>query len=216
MILHGSNLIVKAGGTAIAAAKSCVVDVQAEEIEVSSPLTGTWRTYIAGRKSWNINVSGLVQAQNVALPDHLRNILEWGGQTLSLSVELSGAQLIQGALPFDGFISGETIENTGATSAPNAIFWDTDRFIFVGRVGLRYYRTWTGGSAYSSPETDSYFYHTSEGEYYRYNSADLYPVDQQVASGQALCKSVRATGSVGSLATYQMQFVGSGELEFGE
>lgn len=60
MILHGRNLIIKADGEALAASKSCTIDIQSDDIEVSSPLTGIWKTYIAGRRSWKVSASGLV------------------------------------------------------------------------------------------------------------------------------------------------------------
>lgn len=60
MIVHGRNLIIKAGGVAIAGAKSCTIDVKCEEIEVSGPTSGMWKQFIAGRRSWGINTSGLV------------------------------------------------------------------------------------------------------------------------------------------------------------
>lgn len=60
MIVHGRNLIIKAGGVAIAGAKSCTIDVKCEEIEVTGPMSGMWKQFIAGRRSWGINTSGLV------------------------------------------------------------------------------------------------------------------------------------------------------------
>ena len=62
MIIHGRNLIVKIGNVAIAAAKSCDLQVDCEEIEVASPDTGAWRQYVAGRKSWQVNTGHLVTA----------------------------------------------------------------------------------------------------------------------------------------------------------
>ena len=56
----GNDVIVYVGGVAVAAAKSCSIDVKSEVIEVASPDTGTYRKYIAGRKSWNVSVNYLV------------------------------------------------------------------------------------------------------------------------------------------------------------
>jgi hypothetical protein len=60
MILQGVNLIIKAGGVAIAAAKSANIKVQAKTIEVSSPTGGQWEHSIVGRKSWSVSTSHLV------------------------------------------------------------------------------------------------------------------------------------------------------------
>ena len=60
MILKGQNVILKMGGVAIAAAKSCSVDVDVDMIKVSSPTDGAWEHSIAGRKSWKASCSHLV------------------------------------------------------------------------------------------------------------------------------------------------------------
>lgn len=61
-------MLVSVGGVAVAACRSCEINVEAETIEVSSPDTGTWRTFIAGRKSWSVSCSYLVQAPGTELP----------------------------------------------------------------------------------------------------------------------------------------------------
>lgn len=65
-IIHGGNILVykKVGNnyTAIAAAKSCDIEVEGTEIETSSPDSSEWRTYRKGRKGWRVTVSGLVES----------------------------------------------------------------------------------------------------------------------------------------------------------
>lgn len=65
MVLHGRNLIVSVGGVAVAAAKSCVIEVKAKEIAVNGPDTGAWDEYRSGRKGWKVRTSMLV-ATNAA------------------------------------------------------------------------------------------------------------------------------------------------------
>ena len=60
MILHGRNIILLAGGTAVAAAKSCELNVSAEVIKTASPSDGAWENAIAGRKSWRVTCNQLV------------------------------------------------------------------------------------------------------------------------------------------------------------
>ena len=215
MILHGRNLIIKNDGVAVAAAKSCTIEVQAEDIEVSSPLTGQWKKYIAGRKSWKVDVSGLVTCQRSNLGGHLRSILAWPGQTVTIQAELAGSTLVPGALSFDDFVENPTLQNVGTSQTPDAIYWDTGRNIFVARVGLLFYSSWVGDDGYVSPDTDSYFY-TPNGQYYVFVMGSLLAADQVVCSGLALCRTVRAAGTVGNLASYTAQFQGSGELTIGE
>lgn len=49
-------------GPIIAAARSCEVNVEGDQIPVSSPDDGQWNHYIAGRKGWSINVGYLLGA----------------------------------------------------------------------------------------------------------------------------------------------------------
>jgi hypothetical protein len=60
MLIQGRNLLVVADGTAIAGCKTCDVDAEVDLLEVSSPSTGVWREYIAGRKNWSVSASTLV------------------------------------------------------------------------------------------------------------------------------------------------------------
>lgn len=67
MIYHGRNLIIYAGGTAIAGCRSCDISVEADLLETSSPMNqqtndGGWAKYLSGRKRWSVNCSYLVTA----------------------------------------------------------------------------------------------------------------------------------------------------------
>jgi hypothetical protein len=86
MILHGRNLIIKAAGTAIAAARSCTIDIECDEQEVSNPLNGQWKMFIPVTNGWKVSVSGLVMAESGHIPDHLRTLKGWVGTTLTLQV----------------------------------------------------------------------------------------------------------------------------------
>lgn len=67
MALLGKNLqILKpvSGGYSpiIAAARSCEINIDGDQIEVSSPNDGAWQHFIAGRKGWSISVGYLLGA----------------------------------------------------------------------------------------------------------------------------------------------------------
>lgn len=66
-IIHGRNLIIKVNGTAIACAKSCEINVEGEQLETASPDTGTWRTFLAGRKEWSVTCGYLIPAAGTPL-----------------------------------------------------------------------------------------------------------------------------------------------------
>lgn len=82
MILNGRNLIVKSNGVAIACARSCELDIDSEVIEVASPSSGRSKEYIAGRKSWSVNVGHLVKVGTNK--DNLRSAIAMPGQTVTL------------------------------------------------------------------------------------------------------------------------------------
>ena len=60
MVIYGRDLIVTANGMAIAAAKSCELQVSCDDIEISSPNSGQWREFIADRKEWAVTTNHLV------------------------------------------------------------------------------------------------------------------------------------------------------------
>ena len=64
MAILGNNILIYRNGTAIAGTVSNEIQSGAELIEISSPTSGQWKEYIAGRKNWSINVSYLVLAYN--------------------------------------------------------------------------------------------------------------------------------------------------------
>ena len=98
MILKGKNLIIKAGGVAIAAAKSCSVKIQAKTLETSSPDDGEWEHSKVGRKSWSVSVGTLVTT--------ISKNAQMVGTTVSLDVQLDG----NAGKAFSGFVNNVTIE----------------------------------------------------------------------------------------------------------
>lgn len=214
MILHGRNLIIKKDGVALAAAKSCIIEVQADDIEVSSPLTGQWKTYIAGRKSWKTDVSGLVPFVGDNPSAGVLNLARMAGQVVSLAGYLSPHEnMYPGILPFAGWttVDPEDIQHQSLFGTPEAIFYDGPEGYFVGRKDEKWYRNWTGGSGYADPSEGAYFHDLEEDQVYVVENGYLEGyADLSVFGGNALCKSCRISGSLGNLATYTAQFLGSG------
>ena len=60
MAVNGYDIIILRGGTAIAGTRSQTVNTSCDVIEVSSPLQGTWREYMASRKEWSVNVDYII------------------------------------------------------------------------------------------------------------------------------------------------------------
>lgn len=62
MAENGNNIIVFMGGTAIAATKSDEIQVDGEAIEIANASEQDWKSHIAGRRSWSLNVNWLITA----------------------------------------------------------------------------------------------------------------------------------------------------------
>lgn len=81
MILHGRKIVIKKGdGTAIAACKSCDIDISCDTIETASRTSSEFREFIKGRTTWSVTMSYLVTSLKQA------NLL---GQTLTLLISNS-------------------------------------------------------------------------------------------------------------------------------
>jgi predicted secreted protein len=61
-MINGNDILIADGSSLIAAAKSGEIQADCETIEVSSPSTGEWQTFLKGRKSWSITISYLLSA----------------------------------------------------------------------------------------------------------------------------------------------------------
>lgn len=60
MAIQGNNILVLRNGTAIAGTISDEIQAGSELLEISSPTSGDWKEFMAGRKEWSLNVSFLV------------------------------------------------------------------------------------------------------------------------------------------------------------
>ena len=62
MVIHGKDIQIQNynGSAIVAAARTCEVSIQADIIETATPTSGTFRTFIAGRKDWSVSVGYLV------------------------------------------------------------------------------------------------------------------------------------------------------------
>ena len=68
MIRHGRDLEITTanGGVLVALAKSCEINVDCDEIEISSSTSGKWKDFMAGRMEWSISVGYLLTAEGLA------------------------------------------------------------------------------------------------------------------------------------------------------
>lgn len=68
MVIHGKDIQIQNynGSAIVAAARTCEVSIQADIIETATPTSGTFRTFIAGRKDWSVSVGYLVASEDGA------------------------------------------------------------------------------------------------------------------------------------------------------
>ena len=83
-IIHGKDIkILNSGGTAlIACAKSCTIHRHADTIETASASDQTSKHYVAGRKSWSIDLAYFISTDGVTLEE---------GQTYSIQVAVGAS-----------------------------------------------------------------------------------------------------------------------------
>ena len=201
MILHGRHLIIKVGGVDIAAAKSCTINVQAEQIEVSGPTSGEWEEFRNGRKKWTVNCNHLIT--NIA---HNAQLV---GTKVSLTCCIEGAD----GLLFNGFVNNPTLES-GSLSNPSVIAWDKTRKKFLAglthpQYSTLFYESWAGDTQYTSPSDYQAFVCLSDNSVYTYLNGDL---TAEKMAGDANAESWHVSGAVGSLAQGQFTFRGTGPL----
>ena len=205
MILQGQNIILLAGGKAIAAAKSCELEISANAIPVASPSDGVWEDAIPGRKSWKTSCSHLL----TGIVDSAAMI----GTVVTLRLQLQG----EIGLPFNGVVENPEVDEETTADMYNWITWDSTnkRFLAVFRttrpVAVYYYASWTGDSVYKNNTTDKYFYNIYNGinTVYKKTATDLIP---EALQGSAIVRDWKVVGTLGNLAQGSFRFHGKGAL----
>ena len=204
MFIKGKDVILKIGGTAIAAAKSCDVNIQADLIKVSSPTDGGWEHSIAGRKSWSASCSHLVTS--------ITNSLAMVGSQVTLRMQVAGEL----GLPFHGHVSNVTIQS-GSVPEVEEVVWDETNKKFLGiyytpRFDEYYYETWGELAGVPKSASSNYvagaLYHCNQ-DVYMLTSTDLI---LEALQGTAIVKDWKITATLGNLAQGSFQFQGVGAL----
>ena len=205
MILHGRNILLLAGGTAIAAAKSCDLDVSTDIIKTASPSDGQWENSIPGRKSWKATCSQLV----TGVTDPVAMV----GTIVTIRMQVAGKL----GMPFSGNVSNVTIE-AGSAPSVTVVTWDatSKQFlaVYVNGGTTRYYSswsanfTWKSSTDYHNAPTGSFFYDASGGDMvYKKTATDLLT---EALQGSAIVREWRVTATLGNLAQGSFQFHGKG------
>ena len=198
MILKGKNLIIKAGGVAIAAAKSCSVKIQAKTTETSSPTDGKWEHSIIRRKAWSVSTNHLVTS--------IAEAAAMVGTTVTLDIQLNAT-----GKAFNGFVNNVSIYPQPLSGTPTSIYWDKTRKKFVGAIvssgATLYFESWANSEAYTSPNAYDLF--SYNGVTYTWLSSSL---TAEKLTGSAHVKSWSGSGAVRGLVTGSFEFEGTGAL----
>lgn len=103
MAILGKNIYISvgegSGATIIAGCRSDEIQVGTELIEISSPNSGSWREYLAGRSEWSFTTSYLVMS-NTGVRDLLKtgtkvNVSIVAGEGTAIVVLLQGEAWIK-------------------------------------------------------------------------------------------------------------------------
>lgn len=197
MFIKGKNVILKMGGTAIAAAKSCDVNIQADLIKVSSPTDGAWEHSIAGRKSWSASCSHLVTQ-------------------ISDSAAMVGTVVTLTFQPVSDVVFSSTVANPTITSgtAPSSgyMVFDTTRkeflWVYSPAPGVTlYFQDFDGKPVLI---VGAYYYKRSEAKCYQWSGTAMNEV--QALTGSAIVKQWKGTFSQSNLAQGSYSFEGTGAL----
>ena len=205
MILQGRNIILLAGGKAIAAAKSCDLEISADSIPVASPSDGAWEDAIPGRKSWKASCNHLV----TGIVDSAAMV----GTVVTLRMQVAGEL----GLPFREKVNNVTVEEGSAEIEPLAVVWNTTTKQFLGwtrttrPASSHYYDLWSGSSAYTSAAEGTLFYMNGDNNnnIFKKTATDLV---LEALQGSAIVRNWKVVGTLGNLAQGSFQFQGKGAL----
>ena len=195
------------GGVAIAAAKSCDINVQCEEIETATT-SGAWRTALTGRKSWSVSTNQLVTS--------LVRPMQMVGTSTTIIVCIEGEY----GNAFNYVVDNPELES-GTLDEASYMVWDKTRKKFLAVEHNRprpakFYEDYSfeGSSAYSSPQDSDMFYSNNglsinPNSVYSFYNGDLHT---EKLTGNANVVNCRVVGTVGNLAQCSFQCNGNGAL----
>ena len=198
MIIHGKDIIIKADGEVIAAAKSCELDISAEVIKTASPTDGQWQHGIAGRKSWRATCSHLVT--------DILNPAQMVGEDVTLTFHTMSD------VTFYGITNNPTLA-TGTPPTTGYVVWDAIRKDFLWKhvpaPGVDVY--FQNFSWKPALVVGNYYYNNVTSKTYTWTGSDLSEVS--ALTGPAIVKEWKLTASRGNLAQGSFRFEGVGPLE---
>ena len=200
MILNGEHVIIKADGVAIAAAKSCTINITVDTDEVANPSNGKWKKFIMGRMGWQVTLGHLVTT--------LLNNIQMVGKSVTLEMGVTGA-----GLPFDGFVDNVSVEQQSLPSPAQAIYWDKTNKRFVAMfqssplVVPKYYMNWINGDRYITPSSYDLFLY--DNATYLWLNSDL---SAEKLTGSAIVTTWNGTFTKANLAQGSFEFLGDGAL----
>lgn len=135
MLIHGDNLLIYAGGSVVAAAKSCKILMDVETIETAGTDDGQFRCYVASMSSWSVSVDKLVEV--------VKDLFLNNGQTVTVSFVVRD---MFNNLSGDRMTGQAFVVNAGASGSVSALVKGSLTFQGTGALarmvdGLRDYDT---------------------------------------------------------------------------
>ena len=130
MIVHGRNLLIYAGGSVVAAARTCRISMDFDTIEVAGVDSGQFKYYIQAMSSWTVTVIKLVAVVHTLFEENEQPV------RLSFVVRDKYGNLMGDRMTGDALIKNVSVDATVGSLATGSITFQGTGELIREIVGL--------------------------------------------------------------------------------
>ena len=130
MIVHGRNLLIYAGGSVVAAARTCRISMDFDTIEVAGVDSGQFKYHIQAMSSWTVTVTKLVAVVHTLFEENEQPV------RLSFVVRDKYGNLMGDRMTGDALIKNVSVDATGGSLATGSITFQGTGELIREIVGL--------------------------------------------------------------------------------
>ena len=130
MIVHGRNLLIYAGGSVVAAARTCRISMDFDTIEVAGVDSGQFKYHIQAMSSWTVTVTKLVAVVHTLFEENEQPV------RLSFVVRDKYGNLMGDRMTGDALIKNVSVDATVGSLATGSITFQGTGELIREIVGL--------------------------------------------------------------------------------
>ena len=130
MIVHGRNLLIYAGGSVVAAARTCRISMDFDTIEVAGVDSGQFKYHIQAMSSWTVTVTKLVAVVHTLFEENEQPV------RLSFVVRDKYGNLMGDRMTGDALIKNVSVDATVGSLAMGSITFQGTGELIREIVGL--------------------------------------------------------------------------------